>query len=323
MKYVRKITPAPLSDAEAPELHTDPVLQSQRWKKLYRSARRGFVWDAALLMLVAVLTALLLADTPILNLLTTSAVPLILFGLYQLCSLPAAWAEVQDLSRLVRRLEAGEPMDHRAPYPRRRLVPLLSFSLCILLIVLLVLPRYILPFLGGGMRPIGEVSDFSPLSLAQVEGKGYRPYEMEDPDQSDYFHYSRRNHYLLCWNQWEVFQAGQADLAGKLNWMQIDWYDIPAPLSFLSAPLADELLSKAMKLDEDIWWTDQEDGTWQVSKHSDPRANFLSTARKERTLFQAAAAATGDRVVLVRYTGHGDLSAHLEDIIQMTEGGAS
>lgn len=310
-------------DPEAPELHTDPALQSQRWKKLYRSARRGFVWNAALLVLVAVLTALLLADTPILNLLTTSAVPLILFGLYQLCSLPAAWAEVQDLSRLVRRLEAGEPMDHRAPYPRRRLVPLLSFSLCILLIVLLVLPRYTLPFLGGGMRPIGEVSDFSPLSLAQVEGKGYRPYETEDPNQSDYFHYSRRNHYLLCWNQWEVFQAGQADLAGKLNWMQIDWYDIPAPLSFLSAPLADELLSKAMKLDEDIWWTDQEDGTWQVSKHSDPRVNFLSTARKERTLFQTAAAATGGQVVLVRYTGHGDLSDHLEDIIQMTEGGAS
>ncbi|MBS7218671.1 MAG: DUF2812 domain-containing protein [Oscillospiraceae bacterium] len=310
-------------DPEAPELHTDPALQSQRWNKLYRSARRGFVWDAALLVLVAVLTALLLADTPILHLLTTSAVPLILFGLYQLCSLPAAWAEVQDLSRLVRRLEAGEPMDHRAPYPRRRLVPLLSFTLCVLLIVLLVLPRYILPFLGGGMRPIGEVSDFSPLSLAQVEGQGYRPYEMEDPNQSDYFHYSQRNHYLLCWNQWEVFQAGQADLAGKLNWMQIDWYDIPAPLSFLSAPLADELLSKAMKLDEDIWWTDQEDGTWQVSKHSDPRVNFLSTARKERTLFQTAAAATGGQVVLVRYTGHGDLSEHLEDIIQMTEGGAS
>ena len=47
--------------------------------------------------------------------------------------------------------------------------------------------------------------------------------------------------------------------------MQIDWYDIPAPLSFLSAPLAEELLSKSMKLDEDIWWTDQEGGTWQVS----------------------------------------------------------
>ena len=310
-------------DLDAPELHTDPELQSQQWKKLYRSARRGFVGNVAFLVLAFVLTALLLNDTPILNLLTTSAVPLLLFGLYQLCALPAAWAEVQDLSRLVRRLEAGEPMDHRAPYPRRRLVPLLSFALCVLLIVLLVLPRYILPFLGGGRRPIGEVSDFSPLSLAQVEGQGYRPYEMEDPDQSDYFHYSRRNHYLLCWNQWEVFQAGQADLAGKLNWMQIDWYDIPAPLSFLSAPLAEELLSKSMKLDEDIWWTDQEGGTWQVSKHADPRVKFLSTARKERTLFQTAAAATGGQVVLVRYTGHGDLSEYLEDIIQMAEGGTS
>lgn len=308
---------------DAPPLHTDPALQSQQWNKLYRSARRAFVRDVFLLVLAAVLTALLLEDTPILHLLTTSAAPLILYGLYQLCSLPAAWAEVQDLSRLVRRLEAGEPMDHRAPYPRRRLVPLLSFALCVLLIVLLVLPRYILPFLGGGRRPIGEVSDFSPLSLAQVEGQGYRPYEMEDPDQSDYFHYSRRNHYLLCWNQWEVFQAGQADLAGKLNWMQIDWYDIPAPLSFLSVPLAEELLSKSMKLDEDIWWTDQEGGTWQVSKHADPRVKFLSTARKERTLFQTAAAATGGQVVLVRYTGHGDLSEYLEDIIQMAEGGTS
>ncbi len=48
--------------------------------------------------------------------------------------------------------------------------------------------------------------------------------------------------------------------------MQIDWYDIPAPLSFLSVPLANELLSKAMRLDEDIWWTDPEGGTWQISK---------------------------------------------------------
>lgn len=194
---------------DAPPLHTDPALQSQQWNKLYRSARRSFVRDVFLLVLAAVLTALLLEDTPILHLLTTSAVPLILYGLYQLCSLPAAWAEVQDLSRLVRRLEAGEPMDHRAP------------------------------------------------------------------------------------------------------------------LSFLSAPLAEELLSKSMKLDEDIWWTDQEGGTWQVSKHADPRVKFLSTARKERTLFQTAAAATGGQVVLVRYTGHGDLSEYLEDIIQMAEGGTS
>ena len=81
---------------QAPPLHTDPALQSQQWNKLYRSARRAFVRDVFLLVLAAVLTALLLEDTPILHLLTTSAVPLILYGLYQLCSLPAAWAEVQD-----------------------------------------------------------------------------------------------------------------------------------------------------------------------------------------------------------------------------------
>ena len=55
-------------DLDAPELHTDPKLQSQRWKKLYRSARRGFVGNVAFLVLAVVLTALLLNDTPILNL---------------------------------------------------------------------------------------------------------------------------------------------------------------------------------------------------------------------------------------------------------------
>ncbi len=78
-----------------------------------------------------------------------------------------------------------------------------------------------------------------------------------------------------------------------------------------------------MRLDEDIWWTDPEGGTWQISKHSDSRVNFLSTARKEGTLFQTAAVAIGDKVVLVRYTGHGELSGHLEDIIKMAEGKAS
>lgn len=102
---------------DAPPLHTDPRSRASSGTSCTCSARRAFVRDVFLLVLAAVLTALLLEDTPILHLLTTSAVPLILYGLYQLCSLPAAWAEVQDLSRLVRRLEAGEPMDHRAPYP--------------------------------------------------------------------------------------------------------------------------------------------------------------------------------------------------------------
>lgn len=104
---------------DAPPLHTDPALQSQQWNKLYRSARRSFVRDVFLLVLAAVLTALLLEDTPILHLLTTSAVPLILYGLYQLCSLPAAWAEVQaSWSRLVQPPGGGRsPWTIGAPYP--------------------------------------------------------------------------------------------------------------------------------------------------------------------------------------------------------------
>lgn len=149
--------------------------------------------------------------------------------------------------------------------------------------------------------------DFSPLSLAQVEGKGYRPYETENHDQSDYFNYSRKNHYLLCWNQWEVFQAGQPDLAGKLNWMQIDWYDTPPPCPSSPSPWPMNCCPKLCGWMKISGGPIRRAGTWQISKHSDSRVNFLSTALKEGTLFQTAAVAIGDKVVLVRYTGHGEL----------------
>ena len=45
----------------------------------------------------------------------------------------------------------------------------------------------------------------------------------------------------------------------------------------------------------------------------------LATARCEARGFQAAVAAAGDKAVLVRYTGHGDLSGHWEEIAGMVE----
>ena len=40
--------------------------------------------------------------------------------------------------------------------------------------------------------------------------------------------------------------------------------------------------------------------------------------RQEGSPFQIAAAAGNGRAVVARYTGHGDLEEHLEELIQMT-----
>ena len=46
-------------------------------------------------------------------------------------------------------------------------------------------------------------------------------------------------------------------------------------------------------------------------------ADFLAVAHRAGSPFQAAAVAAGDKVALVRYTGHGNLADHLEEITAM------
>ena len=74
-----------------------------------------------------------------------------------------------------------------------------------------------------------------------------------------------------------------------------------------------------MKLDEDIWWRadPSEGGTWSVTQYPKAGADDLALARREGTPFQTAAAALDGKVVLVQYTGHGDLADHLTEIINM------
>ena len=101
--------------------------------------------------------------------------------------------------------------------------------------------------------------------------------------------------------------------------MEVRWYDLPAPLAFLAKPMAKEQLDHSMALDEDIWWIAPEDevGTWTITQYPGIGADYLAVAYREGTAFQTAAAALGSKVVLVQYTGHGDLSAHLTEIVNM------
>lgn len=309
-------------DPEAPEPHSDLELQGALWKKLYRSKRRGFffILTLTLALLVGLPVFLFGKGAPVLTLLTTTAPILIVYLVFFLVTLPGYWAEAQRLGLIVKQLEEGVPLDHRSAYPRRRWSEIATLVTTLVLFAAVFTTQNILPLTGGGARPLEDLTAFPALSLAGVEGEGYVPdtFVMEG---RDYANFCDLEHYLLCWNQWDVVQTGDIEPEGWVR-MEINWYDLPAPLAFLSAPLARELLDSAMGLDQDIWWTDNAGAAWTVEYIPHPEAGFLAAARREDGGFQVAAVSMGDRAAVVRYTGRGNLADHLDEIVDMVKGGA-
>lgn len=309
-------------DPEAPEPHSDPELQGALWKKLYRSKQRGFLFILAVTLALLVLLPVFLfgKGAPTLTLLTTTAPILIVYLVFFLVTLPGYWAEAQRLGLIVKQLEEGVPLDHRSAYPRRRWSEIATLVTTLVLFAAVITVQNILPLTGGGVRPLEDLTAFPALSLAEVEGEGYVP-DIFVMEGRDYANFCEPSHYLLCWNQWDVVQTGDIEPEGWVR-MEINWYDLPAPLSFLSAPLARELLDSAMGLDQDIWWTDNAGAAWTVEYIPHPEAGFLAAARREDGGFQVAAVSMGDRAAVVRYTGRGILTDHLDEICNMVKGGA-
>ena len=312
-------------DENAPELHTDPELQSGLWKKLYRQARRSFRFQ--LFLLAVILTALcaqLWNGGFILSLITsTTSIMLLCLPLF-LFRLPGDWAELQKLALMVKQLEAGVPLDHRTFYPRRRRGELVSLVLAVILLLGMFTVQYALPFTGGGIRPLADQTAFPALTLERLEGqeleeRGYTGEKVVDGETVtvNYSNFSERNHYLLCWNQWNVTQTG-AIRPDDWHRLEIQWYDLP--LSFLSAPLAQELLSDAMGLKSNVWWTSPEEGgvVWTVDYYTHFDDRFLAVAREDRG-FQIAAVSRRGKAAVVKYTGNGDLADHLNEIMAMVE----
>lgn len=308
-------------DETAPELHTDPAIQGERWKKLYKRARTGTIANPLLILLVIWCAGVQLFEhgTPITNLITTVSLPLVLLCICLLVSLPSVFAKKRELGLLLRQLEEGVPLEHRAPYPRRNLGSPAYFAVIVVLFAALILGQYILPLTGGKLQALSDLQDFPLLSLSEVEGEGFVPYTMASEGYVDYANFARQEHYLLCWNSWEAVQTGEWDEDGTWNRMEVRWYDLPAPLAFLAKPMAKEQLERSMALDEDIWWRadPSEGGTWKITQYPEAGADDLAVAHREGTAFQTAAAALGDKVVLVQYTGRGDLADHLTEIVNM------
>ena len=308
-------------DENAPELHTDPAIQGERWKKLYKKARRATITTPLLTLLIIWCAGVQLFEhgTPITNFITTVSLPLVLLCICLLVSLPSVFVQKRDLGLILRQLEDGIPLEHRAPYPKRNLSSPAYFTVVVLLWIALILGQYILPLTGGKLQSLSDLQDFPLLSLAQVEGDDFIPFSTSSEGYVDYANFARQEHYLLCWNSWEAVQTGAWVDEEQWNRMEITWYDLPAPLSFLAQPMAKEQLERSMALDEDIWWrADPSEGdTWSITQYPEAGADDLSLARREGTFFQTAAAALDGKVVLIQYSGRGNLNEHLDDIVAM------
>lgn len=310
-------------DRNAPELHTDPELQSGLWKKLYRRARRSFRLELFLLAAVVLSLCLQLWNGGFVHSLITSVTPIMLLYLpLILFQLPGSWAELQKLALMVEQLEAGVPLDHRAFYPRRNRREAVCFVLAVILLLGMLTVQYILPFTGGGIRPLTDQTAFPALTLERLEGqvledRGYTEEKVVDGRAVtvNYSNFSERNHYLLCWNQWDVIQTGSIQ-PDDWHRLEIQWYDLP--LSFLSAPLAQELLDDAMGLKGNAWWTSPQEGgvVWTVDYYTHFDDRFLAVAREDRG-FQVAAVSQRGKTAIVKYTGNGDLAGHLDEILAM------
>lgn len=303
-------------DPRAPELHSDPTIQQEQWHKLYKSERRGFWFDLLLIPpLAAMLLWLLGRETPVLALLTTAFLPIVLFLCFHLATLPGRWLDIRKLSRIARQLKEGVPLDHRAAYPRRRPQAVISFLAYVILLAAITVCQYILPFTGGGPGPLDQMTDFAPLSLEVLEGEDVQPSHYMGGGV-DYSNFCDRERYLLCWDQWRVVQSGTCGPDSLWPRMEIDWY---APLlSSLAPALAKEQLGRYQILDADIWWAAPPEDMvlWTVEEFQTEGVDYLAVARREDG-FQIAAVAAQGKTAVVRYTGHGDLRTHIDEIIAM------
>ena len=309
--------------ANAPEPHTDPPVQGELLNKLARRLRRNFILVCVLLAIALGIPAFSVLDsgTLWLELVQESALFLVfIYGIFFLFSLPSEWKDWRRMAALTRSLRQGVPLTHKIPYKNRGRRNLCSFLFFVTLAVLLVFVQYILPFTGGGAKNLDKLEDFTLLSLQSLEGEGYQPDSFMS-DGVDYANFCDREHHLLAPTVWETVQSGKWDNDLWVR-LEVDWYRPLIPS--MARPLAGDLLKDAMKLDKQVWWdadafwTQSEEEGWTVTEYVQEGADYLAVAQRNDGPFQIAVAAGNGRAVVARYTGHGALTEHLEELVQMT-----
>lgn len=297
-------------DSRAEEPHTDPPLQGELLEKLARRLGRRFFRQLVLTLVMAVLCAVLMGPAPVAQLVTHPQLSVFLLCLIlSLLGLPSPFRSWRRTIRLARQLGAGAPLDHQVPYPRHNRKSLAEFSAAVVLLGLLAF-TWFWDVSGENLHyPQQEIANFTPLPLGSLE-------------RGPYAGAYNAHHSLLCWDQWEVCQIGDAGRVGDgIFWkrMDIHWYRPVLPA--LAEPVARSLLERAKWPGDDKWWTIPW-GTWDewtVTEYHVDGLDWCAVAEYPGGYFHLAALSGNGRAAVVQYTGSGNLADHLEELAGMVE----
>lgn len=295
------------ADPHAPETHTDPDIQLEQWNKLYQKARKDFRQIGLFVLACLAVAAFLLfrGGTPLSRLLIFEINTwniLFFLALRPLIELGTHYSRMRELASVIRELE-GQPQKRRLWFPSRQVFSWAGAAYVALLVCFLV----ILMWAGRTLGLDRPVTEFSPLYVTDQEsgkvvgddmgGWGFSP---------------------LCWDQRRIWDMETDE--GRLLSLEIYWFDFPDWLSFLAVPAAKDLLADSMRLNSRSYpWRDREAAVWSTQDWSDAGADWLSVADSENGAYHTAAAALGDKVVLVQYMGSGNLTDYLDEIVDMVK----
>lgn len=293
------------SDPHAPEPHTDPDIHLEQWNKLYQRARKDLMQRALFMLVYLAIAAVFLfwGGTPLTKLLVSNLTnyfvwQMTIFAVFlPLFELAVGYTRARELADVIRDLE-GTPKKHRLWFPSRQFFSWIRIVYVLgLFLLLLCIGGYTL----SASRPVTE---FTPLYVTDLESG-----QTVGTDLTDY------GFSPLCPHQRRLWEYEPTD--DSFLWLETRWLDLPDWLSFLAVPAARDLLTDSMKLRSQYPWRGEVSSAWTTREHPDAGADWMSTADSEDGVYHTAAAALGDKVVLVRYVGSGDLTPYLDEIVAM------
>lgn len=290
------------SDPRAPEPHTDPEIRLEQWNKLYQKARED-LRSYLLLDLIALLVVtvyFLWGGTPLTKLLDFNCwfFPYI-FVLNCLPQTLVALSRTRELAAVIRELD-GLPKKRQFWFPSRQF-----FSWFGALFLLLL---FVFVFASGPLFDRDwSVPGLVPLTVTDAESGN----TVGGADFGVDLCFSP-----LCWRQREFWDFNSA--GSRMIFLKVRWFDFPDRR--LAVPAARGLFAESMKLnDRNHPWRDREAAAWTSRDCPGAGADWLSVADSENGVYHTAAAALGDKVVLVQYVGSGDLTDCLDGILDMVK----
>ena len=306
------------NNSDPVELHTDPILESELYEKLYRRDR----WIIPVyVVLVAVLLYCIWLNWNIgapyrllYRVREGSDFPMLLLVLAEIGIL---WQSGQDYiygRRLVQTLKEGRSRPHR------RKLSWVSrwYGPIYLLMLLLVIGNTGLSLWRIARWETVNLTDYTganpAVTLAEVEGdpKLEREVGWIAPDGVDYGNYFYRKSSDLAPVQVEIKEQGiipgerWRDGSGEYSpSVQIEYYELR--FAFLAEPFLEERMEDAL----DFYRFETVSSTELLDTEFD-QAYLVYSGEENQYLF----ARMGRRVLMVDYHGYGDLSRHVQSIAQ-------